>query len=404
MQELLSGVFSCCCWWFVWLYLKMALKPKQYVFLLVLFLAVTSASLVSEWLGFFFFVLAAFVFNCLFSKDPLKSVYLCLCQSNLFACSLLAESGEAVSWAVAFGLVGSFDYAIVYSFSNSEETEMLEGYLEDTKNRIVGGFLLIIPLVMAFLSTVLVNDSFSLWLVFIIIVVVCRSAVYLFILSYQKDAADRAALLYSSWSKDARDYMNLIRSQRHDFNFHLQAINGLIESGDYEKCHQYIDNMVQQSNDVNEFMPVYDAMVASLLMQMKNKAADKGIKINYSINYDMQNVICNSFELNKIIGNLLNNAIEACSEENGDKEIDVQINKRHNCTIISVTNAFTGDEETLLHVFDLNYSTKKQHEGIGLPMVKKTVEKYGGEIFLEIAEQKVTFTVSIPNKIVYVGE
>lgn len=200
------------------------------------------------------------------------------------------------------------------------------------------------------------------------------------------------------WQKESRDYMNVIRSQRHDFNFHLHAVVGLIENGEFEECRHYVANMANEASMINDIMPIHDSVIGSMLYNMKENAKKKGIEIEYNITYDLEHVLCNAFEINKILGNLIQNAIDAISTEQ-EKEygIKVSILKRRGNSVIIVSNCFEGDKDLILHAYDLGFSTKKHHEGIGLSMIARTVEKYGGRIYTEIDENIVSFIVNIPN-------
>lgn len=202
------------------------------------------------------------------------------------------------------------------------------------------------------------------------------------------------------WQKEARDYMNTIRSQRHDFNIHLHTIVGMIENEDYGNCKSYVEDMVQEASAVNDIMPVYDAVIGSMLYNMRKAARLKGTDIEYDIKYDMKNITCNSFECNKIIGNLIQNAIDAVNtKEELEYGIKVFVFKRHGNTVISVSNLFDGDSERITRAFDMDYTTKKNHDGIGLSMIKRALAKYYGRIYVEMDDRVVSFIVNIPNKI-----
>ena len=202
------------------------------------------------------------------------------------------------------------------------------------------------------------------------------------------------------WQKESKDYMNLIRSQRHDFNFHLHALVGLVESGEYEECRCYLKKMAGEASDINDIMPVSDAVVGSMLYNMREEARKRGSDITYDITYDMQDILCNGFECNKIIGNLLQNAIDALdSPEDRKMGIQLSIFKRRGNTVITVENRFTGERARILRAFEAGYSTKRKHEGIGLSMVMRTVQRYGGRIYPEFEEERVRFIVNIPNKV-----
>lgn len=205
---------------------------------------------------------------------------------------------------------------------------------------------------------------------------------------------------FGRWQQESRDYMNTIRSQRHDFNLHLHAISGLVESGRYEECQAYVSRLVLEANAVNDIMPVNDAVVGSMLYHMREEARSRGSDITYEITYDMRDIFCNGFECNKIIGNLLQNAIDALrTPEDKAQGIRLCILKRRGNTVIILENRFTGEPDRIARVFDPGYSTKKGHEGIGLSMVLKTVERYRGRIYPEFDGELIRFVVNIPNRV-----
>ncbi len=201
------------------------------------------------------------------------------------------------------------------------------------------------------------------------------------------------------WQEESKDYMNTIRSQRHDFNLHLHAISGLIQSGETVKCRAYIQKLVKDAGEINDIMPVSDAVVGSMLYNMRSEARRRGSDITYHITYDMEDILCNGFECNKIIGNLLQNAIDALqTPEDKQYGIRLSIFKRRGNTVIVSENRFTGDPDWIARVFEPGYSTKKNHEGIGLTMVLRTAKRYGGRVYPEFEQDKIRFVVNIPNR------
>lgn len=233
---------------------------------------------------------------------------------------------------------------------------------------------------------------------------------YLLLLWLQAEISRRLNAEYlndamNQWQQESRDYMNTIRSQRHDFNLHLHAVSGLINSGAYEQCGQYVQKLVSDANDVNDIMPVSDAVVGSMLYNMREEARRRGSDILYHITYDMADILCNGFECNKIIGNLLQNAIDALqSDEDKEHGIRLSIFKRGGNTVIISENRFSGDPNRIARVFEPGYSTKNGHEGIGLSMVLHTVERYGGRVYPEFEGEKIRFIVNVPNKVHFNGE
>ncbi len=220
----------------------------------------------------------------------------------------------------------------------------------------------------------------------------------------QRQMARREQTL-TDWQRESREYMNTIRSQRHDFNLHIHALTGLIDSGDYDACRDYLHRMAAEAADVNDIMPVSDAVVGSMLYLMRQEARRKGTDITYKITYDMRDILCSGFECNKIIGNLLQNAIDAAvTPEDLAYGIHMAVFRRRGNTVITVENRFTGDKSLILRAFEVGYSTKKRHEGIGLSMVQRTLEQYGGRIYPEFEGDCIRFVVNIPNRVNLDGE
>ena len=163
--------------------------------------------------------------------------------------------------------------------------------------------------------------------------------------------------------------------------------------------------MAAEAADVNDIMPVSDAVVGSMLYLMRQEARRKGTDITYKITYDMRDILCSGFECNKIIGNLLQNAIDAAvTPEDLAHGIHMAVFRRRGNTVITVENRFTGDRSLILRAFEVGYSTKKRHEGIGLSMVQRTVEQYGGRIYPEFEGDCIRFVVNIPNRVNLDGE
>lgn len=209
----------------------------------------------------------------------------------------------------------------------------------------------------------------------------------------------------SRWMVDSKDYMNVIRSQRHDYNLHIHTLVGLIENEDYEAARNYMRNMASEAADVNDIMPLDDAVLGSLLYNMREAARKKGTEIEYHITYDMKDTLCSGFDCNKIIGNLLQNAIDAAVSETAKKYgIHVRIFKRRGNTVIYVENYFDGKRDQILKAFEAGYTTKHNHEGIGLAMVFRAVNRAQGRIYPEFDTNLVRFVVNLPNRISFEEE
>lgn len=199
--------------------------------------------------------------------------------------------------------------------------------------------------------------------------------------------------------KELKSFIKMIRAQRHDFNLHLHAVNGLLESGKYDECKEYVSKMVKETAYVNEVLPVYDTSISAMLYAYRADAENKGITMTFDITNNMKGLAPEAYEINRIIGNLLQNAIEAVSEQKDRAYgIAVKIYENGGCCVIDVSNKYEGNVSELSHVFEYSYTGKKNHEGLGLSTVQRIAESYKGMAYVEMDEDIVHFIVRLPKK------
>lgn len=230
-------------------------------------------------------------------------------------------------------------------------------------------------------------------------VAMCGLMLYFLKRALELRSQEARLLLDRQYQKELLGFFDLVRSQRHDFNFHLTSVDGMIKSGQYAEADAYISEVVKKAQHVNELLPLKHPAVSALLNTLSEGALQQGIRIRYHIRDDLKDMPCSVYEMNKILGNLIQNAID---EETADglpgpgNEIDVEIGKEHNQTVIRVTNPTGMDEERLGSLFQSGYSTKSDHEGIGLAGIERLVGRYNGVIFPELQDGRITMNVRLP--------
>ncbi|MDW0112926.1 GHKL domain-containing protein [Sporosarcina saromensis] len=199
------------------------------------------------------------------------------------------------------------------------------------------------------------------------------------------------------YQKELLSFFQIVRSQRHDFNIHLTALYGLIQKGEYEACKAYIEDMTKSAANINDLLPLRHPAVSAMLSTFKSLAQEQQITIHYLLMDDLRNMPCSVYEMNKMLGNLIQNALDEVRQLDRDNRlVTVEISSNRNNIIMRVTNPTYLHEDKVHDFFAVGYSTKVNHEGLGLPMVKKIAEKYDGVIYPEILDGMITFNVHIP--------
>ena len=116
---------------------------------------------------------------------------------------------------------------------------------------------------------------------------------------------------------------------------------------------------------------------------------------------DFEHGIIDSYDLVTILGNLIENAFEACSlMENEEKEVEVSLYEDKNIIEIQVRdNGKEIQKDIKEFIFKEGVSSKGEGRGTGLFLVKSRVELYNGHIEIEEFNDEKIFVV-----IIYKGE
>ncbi len=197
-----------------------------------------------------------------------------------------------------------------------------------------------------------------------------------------------------------QSYMSVIRSQRHDYNFHVQALAGLIHEGNMEECQKYVDNLVRDSAAMNTYLPVKDPAIGALIFSFRTMAMEYGIELHPDIQYDMSSVVTNVYETNKVIGNLLQNAIdEVRTHKDKSFGIHLFILKRGENCVVHVANKVIpkNDPNTFMdEIYHPGHSTKEGHEGIGLNSIQNLLRPHRGVLYSRMEGDVIHFIAKIP--------
>ena len=191
-----------------------------------------------------------------------------------------------------------------------------------------------------------------------------------------------------------------IRKQRHDFNHHLQAVYGFLEVGSFREARDYIRNTFSAITTHGELIKTDNHEISAMLYTKIGLAEAKNINLEVLINCSLKDLSLKSGEANSILGNLIDNAMEAVENTPGEKRlINVEITKPSNEFVFTVVNRVVPIEQEIIDIiFKPNFSTKKDRQGMGLAIVKELVERCNGSVTVSSNDEETIFTVSLPAK------
>jgi branched-subunit amino acid transport protein len=173
-----------------------------------------------------------------------------------------------------------------------------------------------------------------------------------------------------------------VRALRHDLKHHMAELQYLAEKNETTEMKDYINKMQSAIQNPDEFVSSGNFEMDSILNFMLQKAKEKGFIVNAKV--QMPHSISHSFDINVILGNLLENAIEA-GEQTAEKILNVQIRMKQGVLHIEVENSYLGPQalNTNNKCGRKNYLTTKSDKtkhGIGLGSVRRIVAENNGSI------------------------
>lgn len=171
------------------------------------------------------------------------------------------------------------------------------------------------------------------------------------------------------------------RAFRHDFTNILLGMTGYMDRNDMEglkKYHSQLLDDIKQVNNLTTLSPtlVNNPAVYNVLASKYHKADSLGMKINLEVFLDLNDLHMKIYEFTRILGILMDNAIEAASECE-DKIINVSIrkNSKKHMQLLQIENTYNNKEVNTDKIFEKGYSTKKGNTGLGLWEIRQILKK-----------------------------
>lgn len=176
---------------------------------------------------------------------------------------------------------------------------------------------------------------------------------------------------------EVQNIYKTMRGWRHDYHNHIQTLLALC--GDEAKTREYLLTLNDDLTTVDTVIKTGNVMIDAILNSKLSLIKSKGIVVNAKALVPKELAI-SEIDLCTIIGNLLDNAMEACLRQKADEQrfIRVFIGILKEQLYISVYNSLGGEVKKNNKKY---ISTKGgENHGFGLARVDRIVKKYEGYI------------------------
>lgn len=167
-----------------------------------------------------------------------------------------------------------------------------------------------------------------------------------------------------------------MRGWRHDYHNHLQSMKAYVKMGQYDRLEEYLGLLEQDLDQVNQLIESGNVNLDAILNSKISLAQKNGIDVDYKATCPSELTV-SDIDLCALIGNLIDNAVEACEKVEEHPFIRLYIGVLKKQLYISVTNSTSERIRKLDHEY---ITTKRGNHGHGLKRINLVVEKYQGYI------------------------
>jgi two-component system CitB family sensor kinase len=177
-----------------------------------------------------------------------------------------------------------------------------------------------------------------------------------------------------------------LRAQEHEYANRLHVIAGLIELGEYDQASRYLTQLSRTPSSVDGELRsrLAPAELVALLTAKTAVAAERGITLTVTEDSHLEEPAVDAEILLTIVGNLVDNALDAVGELTDARTVTVRIVQDGELEI-EVSDSGPGVPADRIHDVLLDgYSTKRsptgKRRGLGLALVSRIVRRLGGSI------------------------
>ena len=185
-----------------------------------------------------------------------------------------------------------------------------------------------------------------------------------------------------------------LRTFKHDYNNTLSTLYGYVQLGDMESLKRMFKEILEESRQIStldKLNPniIKDPNIFGILIAKYQECIKKNITMNLEVFTELENIDIKIYDLTRILGIFLDNAIEA-SAGSENKRINLLISEEKGKIVIEITNTYTDKGLTVEKMYEKGVSSKGESRGLGLYKAKEIIDKNPG-IELKTTKDKDVF-------------
>lgn len=167
------------------------------------------------------------------------------------------------------------------------------------------------------------------------------------------------------------------RAQVHDFNNHIMTLNRLLKDEYYKKAIEYTEQLSNNPMEGGGVISTNHSVIDAILNHKYTQAKLQKTAMRFSVN-DLSNFPMKDDDTVVLLGNLLDNALEACRKISYDSYVTVKLLEKNGVFLLSIENPSRPVKISENYRVETDKAEPHLH-GFGLENIARIMEKYAYE-------------------------
>ncbi len=192
--------------------------------------------------------------------------------------------------------------------------------------------------------------------------------------------AEEELITEKTYNNTLRELVDSLRTFKHDYNNTLQTIHGYIYTQDMKGLTEYFDEVLSETKTITGLDRLNPELFRNpslfgLVTAKFESARKSGVTMNFEIYADLNNLDIKTYDFTRILGILLDNAIEA-SAGSKKKIVNFYVVEKNSKVTVEISNSFTDTGLKIEEMNERGKSSKGKNRGLGLYKVKDILSRY----------------------------
>lgn len=234
---------------------------------------------------------------------------------------------------------------------------------------------------------------------FMLLKEIIQSYSYSMAFAEEKKQMTRQLAMQTEYSAQIKQQYEEKRRLIHDFRQHIRVINSMVNSSDNNELKQYLSELsyeITSDKGAQSIVFCENTAVDALIRYYAGIMDEKGIRSQFHLTIPKKLDI-SDVELCTVLGNLIENAVEACENQNsGDKSVSVSSTVKGSHLFIVIRNTFNGEIRKFRNCFMSSKGINRP--GIGISSSMKIISNNSGSINITNNDSQFQVGITLPLK------